>query len=109
MEVEASTGFAAEKVKPFEAGAVEVEPKEKPVEGVELDPDEPKAKPVLAADFFSSPPSVVFAGCPNEKPLEGAGAEVPPMELPNPNPVAFAPPNMLFSFSFGCNAAPKLN
>lgn len=103
MEVEVSPGLAAEKAKPFEeAGAVEVEPKEKPVEGVELDPDEPKAKPVLVADFFSSsPPPAVFAGCPNEKPLEGAGAEVPPIELPNPNPVAFAPPNMLFSFSFG--------
>ena len=103
MEVEVSAGFAGEKAKPLEeAGPVEVEPKEKPVEGVEVDPDEPKAKPVLVADFFSSsPPPAVFAGCPNEKPLEGAGAEVPPIELPNPNPVAFAPPTMLFSFSFG--------
>jgi len=108
--VEASTGFTAEKANPFEAGVVEVEPNDKPVEGVELDPDEPNANPVLAAGFFSSPPSVVFAGCPKENPLEDAGgAEVPPIELPNPNPVAFDPPNILFSFSFGCSAAPKLN
>lgn len=66
---------------------------------------------MVVAGFFSSAPSAGF-DCPNENPLVGAAADndpVPPIELPKPNPVALAPPNILFSLSFGCNAAPKLN
>jgi hypothetical protein len=65
---------------------------------------------LIVAGFVSSEGFVVVEDCPNENPLEGAeDPPAPPIELPKPNPVALAPPNILFSLSFGCKAAPKLN